>query len=176
MGHKILSNMNYKDGVTLLAIVLLSVLTVMSYDNIVFLQNHSRSSLPISSIDSIRPHETGQFDVYITGQQSPLVVEADTVLYHLTLPDTLFIEFNEAVVYFQNPHMDWISVNVQGSVVKVQTTGKKPLICEVSGTCGNGRLIVDYGTAIEQYMILTDDELAQYLEHDPDNETDKEKE
>ncbi len=26
----------------------------------------------------------------------------------------------------------------------------------------NGRLIVNYGTTIEQYMILTDDELAQY--------------
>ena len=138
--------MNYKDGVTLLTIVLFSLLTVMSHDNIVFLQNHSRSSLPISSIDSIKPHETGQFDVYLTGQQGPIVVAADTVLYHLTLTDTLFIEFNDAGVYFRNPHMDWISINVQGSVVKVKTTGKIPFICEVSGTCGNGRLIVESDT------------------------------
>ncbi|MBR5089202.1 MAG: hypothetical protein IK093_07230 [Ruminiclostridium sp.] len=29
----------------------------------------------------------------------------------------------------------------------------------------NGRLIVDYGTTIEQYMVLTDEELADYLAH-----------
>ena len=29
----------------------------------------------------------------------------------------------------------------------------------------NGRLIVDHGTSIEQYMVLTDDELADYTEH-----------
>ncbi len=30
----------------------------------------------------------------------------------------------------------------------------------------NGRLVVDYGTSVEQYMILTDEELAEYLEHE----------
>ncbi len=30
----------------------------------------------------------------------------------------------------------------------------------------NGRLIVNYGTSTEQYMILTDDELSDYLEQD----------
>ena len=29
----------------------------------------------------------------------------------------------------------------------------------------NGRLIVNYGTSIEQFMVLTDDELADYLKH-----------
>lgn len=29
----------------------------------------------------------------------------------------------------------------------------------------NGRLVVDYGTSVEQYMVLTDDELADYLKH-----------
>lgn len=29
----------------------------------------------------------------------------------------------------------------------------------------NGRLVVDYGTTTEQYLILTDDELEDYLEH-----------
>ena len=29
----------------------------------------------------------------------------------------------------------------------------------------NGRLVVDYGTSVEQYMVLTDDELANYLKH-----------
>ncbi len=32
----------------------------------------------------------------------------------------------------------------------------------------NGRLIVNYGTSVEQYMILTDDELADYSEHSPE--------
>ena len=36
----------------------------------------------------------------------------------------------------------------------------------------NGRLIVDYGTTIEQYMILSDDELADYLSHGSDIEID----
>ena len=120
--------------------------TVLSQDNIVFLQHNGRQSLPINKIDSIKAEGTGHFNVYVTGQQNPFVVEADTALYHLTLPDTLFIQFKEAGVYIQNPHMDWISVNVQGSVVKVQTTGKKPLICEVRGTCGNGRLIIESDT------------------------------
>ncbi len=39
----------------------------------------------------------------------------------------------------------------------------------------NGRLIVDYGSTTEQYMILSDDELADYLEHGSDIEIDKEK-
>ena len=29
----------------------------------------------------------------------------------------------------------------------------------------NGRLVVNYGTTVEQYMILTDEELADYLEN-----------
>ena len=29
----------------------------------------------------------------------------------------------------------------------------------------NGRLVVNYGTSVEQYMVLTDDELADYLKH-----------
>ena len=120
--------------------------TGFSQDNIVFLQHNGRQSIPINKIDSIKTQDTGQFDVYVTGQQSPLVVAADTALYNLTLPDTLFIQFNESGVYFQNPHMDWIRVDVQGSIVNVLTTGKEPLICEVSGTCDNGRLIVECDT------------------------------
>ena len=38
----------------------------------------------------------------------------------------------------------------------------------------NGRLIVDYGATIEQYMILSDDELADYLAHGSDIEIDNE--
>lgn len=34
----------------------------------------------------------------------------------------------------------------------------------------NGRLIVDYGTVIEQYMVLEGDELADYLEHGPEQD------
>ncbi len=146
---------------------ILIIFTVLSQDNIVFLQHNARQSLPINKIDSIKTECTGQFDVYMTGQQNPFVVAADTALYHLTLPDTLFIQFNDAGVYFQNPHMDWILVNVQGSVVKVQTTGKKPLICEVSGTCGNGRLIVESDTILTMVLngltLASQDASAIYL-------------
>ena len=120
--------------------------TVLSQDNIVFLQHNGRQSIPINNVDSIKTQGTRQFNVYMIGQQTPYVVAADTALYLLTLPDTLFIQFNEGGVYFQNPHMDWIRVNVQGSIVNVLTTGKEPLICEVSGTCSNGRLIVECDT------------------------------
>ena len=34
----------------------------------------------------------------------------------------------------------------------------------------NGRLVVNYGTSIEQYMVLTDDELADYLKHAAESE------
>ncbi|MBP5605830.1 MAG: hypothetical protein J6X60_09865, partial [Ruminiclostridium sp.] len=39
----------------------------------------------------------------------------------------------------------------------------------------NGRLVVDYGTSVEQYMILSDDELADYLEHAAETDADEKK-
>lgn len=141
--------------------------TGFSKDNIVFLQHNGRQSIPINKIDSIKTQDTGQFDVYVTGQHSPLVVAADTALYNLTLPDTLFIQFIESEVYFQNPHMDWIRVDVQGSIVNVLTTGKEPLICEVSGTCDNGRLIVECDTTstivLNRLSLVSQESSAIYL-------------
>lgn len=39
----------------------------------------------------------------------------------------------------------------------------------------NGRLVVDYGEYVEQYMVLTDEELAYYSEHGSFKDEDEEK-
>lgn len=38
----------------------------------------------------------------------------------------------------------------------------------------NGRFVVDFGITVEQYMVLTDEELADYPEHDSETDADDE--
>lgn len=137
--------MKYLRGITLVATISLVLLSVIP-QNIVFLQNNNRSALPINSIDSIFAQKTGQFDIYITGRPSPIFITADTAFYHLSLPDTLFIDFNETSVSYQNPHLDWLSIDIQDTRVKVTSTGKQPFVCKTTGSCNNGRLIIESDT------------------------------
>lgn len=127
------------------SIIVLATFPVIS-QNIVFLKNQSKSSLPINIIDSIKAYDTGQFKVFVSSREDPILVSADTSQYHVSLPDTLIIDYHESWVYSQNPHLDWINIEIQGTNVTINSFGKKPFICKVRGICNDGRLIIESDT------------------------------
>ena len=120
---------------------------IQAQETIVFKQPHNLSAIPVSSIDSITINDgPTSFNLYISGQVCPVVVNADSAFYHRSLSDTLMIEFHDEWVDVQNPRLDCYQVETQGTKVSVTATGKIPLKCMVSGVCDNGRLAMECDT------------------------------
>lgn len=127
-------------------IFVLTIFSVMSQDNIVFLQKYGKSSIPINTIDSILPQKQGLYNIYLLGRHEPISIVADTALYGTQLSDTIIIDFNENWVTTTNPHLDWLTMDVQGTRVNVSSSGKRPFTCLVRGQCSNGMLTLQNDT------------------------------
>lgn len=120
--------------------------TVMAQERIVFVHEQNHSAFPVCLIDSITVPEPYLFQIYTSGQNTPLVVPADSALFHIHLPDTLLLNYHEGGVNVCNPRLESIDVQRQGSNVTVRSHGAEPLVCMATGACRDGRLIIDADT------------------------------
>lgn len=138
----------YLRKITFVLSFILAVFPIVSQNNIVFVQNNNISSLPISAIDSILAQETGVFDIYIHGNLTPIRMDSDTAFYNVSLSDTLIIDYNESWVSTINPHLDWVSIEVNGTNVMIKSESKHPFICLLRGESSNGKLVVESDTTV----------------------------
>ena len=120
--------------------------TALAQERIVFVHEQEHSAFPINLIDSITIPESCYFHIYPTGQNTPLAVPADSALFQIHLPDTLLLTYHDNRVDVSNPHLESIDVQRQGTNVTVRSHGAEPLVCMVTGTCQDGRLIIDADT------------------------------
>ena len=74
------------------------------------------------------------------------MVSADSALFHTNLSDTLMLNYHEGWVNVCNPRLESIDVQRQGTNVTVRSYGEDPFVCMVTGTCHDGRLIIDADT------------------------------
>ncbi len=120
--------------------------TALAQERIVFINEGSRSAFPINLIDSITVPDSFLFNIYPTGQISPLVVSADSALFMNVHSDTLKLDFHDNWVDVRNPKMESIEIQPHGANITIRNHGASPFVCMATGSCQDGRLIVDSDT------------------------------
>ena len=75
-----------------------------------------------------------------------MVVPADTLSFGTAPADTLVISFHDNHAEVRNPHLEYLDVHAQAANVYVRSYGAQPFVCMATGTCGDGRLVVDADT------------------------------
>ena len=121
-------------------------LNASAQESVVFADKGNLSSVFISLIDSITVPAPSLFNLHLIDRDSPIIVPADSALFHCLLPDTLLIDYQEDEVKVHNPHLDYLRVQVQSADVTVSAFGKQPFIIQAKGQSTKGRLIIDSDT------------------------------
>lgn len=123
-----------------------------------FSRQWNHSFYPLSLVDSINFPQKSVFNLYPKGQTIPMVITADSLLFNTEQADTLVLAFHNGYVEVSNPHLEYIEVTTIAANVYVRSYGEQPFVCLATGSCDDGRLIVDADTT--STLLLSDLQLS----------------
>lgn len=130
----------------IVVLAMASMLGAFAQSHVVFAHDGSCSAIPLQSIDSIKIKEPSVLDVFL--KDRTIALRVDSALWNRTISDTLVIDFRDDRPFVQNPHLDYIQVDVNNNDVTVVSTGKQPIICKAMGSSSDGRIIIDSDTTL----------------------------
>lgn len=131
---------------------------ISAQERIEFSHRWSHSAYPVSLVDSITTYQEKAFNLYSKGKNAPMVITADSLLFNTEQTDTLVLAFHNGYVEVSNPHLEYIEVTTKAANVYVRSYGEQPFVCLVTGSCDDGRLIVDADTT--SILLLSDLQLS----------------
>ena len=131
----------------LLAIVLwIQTLSASAQWYAVFINGYNQAAMPVALIDSLKLAAPCSFNVFTSGRS--LLAEADSMAFKTHVPDTITISYHDKEVHVFNPCLDQYQIQTEGTQVYVTSLGKQPFSCRATGSCKDGRLIIDADTTM----------------------------
>lgn len=142
----------------LMVVLLLHTHTACAQWRAVFFNDYNQSAMPVALIDSLKLAVPCSFNVFTSGRS--LLAEADSMAFKTHVPDTIIISYHDKEVHVYNPRFDLYQIQADGTQVNVTSSGKQPFCCRATGTCKDGRLVIDADTTMT--LILDSLSLSSY--------------
>lgn len=121
-------------------------LTVSAQWHAVFFNGHNRSAMPVSLIDSLKVADPCSFNIFTAGLE--FHAETDSLIFKAHIPDTITISYHDRDVHVYNPRLDLYHIHTEGTQVSISSSGRQPFCCRATGSCKDGRLIIDADTTM----------------------------